>query len=825
MGNVAAVYDMIGRVLNGAPHPFKLYLLEGQDDDFYFQLQDHIGTHKDRILVTATTASDLSAGVGWYLRHYANLTYGWPRGGGTRIFLPPEWPKIGPTLVRKKRQVPWSYLMVRERSGGENWASVCSDFFHSDFSSFLPLPFIKNVCTHSYSLVWYSWKDWEQFIDWLALSGINNILALTGQEQVQYQVFRQLGLQDEDIRSWFNGPALLTWSRGQNEYGSNICGPLPKSWMKDQYDLQRNYILPRLRSLGIVGQLPGFQGNVPIQLKSLYKDSNITQQGMTGWMDALDPLYSKIADLWMKELIEAFGTDHWYQLDGYFNGGTAPWMLYEEGMLDKKGLEGFSAPMHHDEAWYQRGLAAYQGLNRTDPDAVWSFQGFSFIHWNDTNGQGLGLKGFVDAAPPGHFVVIDMSFQGMGEWQKFQNASFYGAPFIWTTLHDFGGTDGIKGDIRRLNRIPFDLLGHASIAGLGGTPEGIDQNPTYYDFLFESNYRDAPVTDLTKHMSQHKLRQYGVDKSCYPAIARHIEKSWALLMQSLYSDERSVFDLTAIGHLQPRESLFEKDRYTPQPMMCQVYQAWKHLLMAVQEADHASIDIFRNNNEPFRYDLVNLGREVLAQLSCPAAQNFSDATKQDPILREDAFKKGLFYIELLSDVDTLVQADQAFLLGPWIESAKAWGEEEADDCYSSILNSTNCRRFYEWNARTQITTWNPTRKDSPKVPEGPLDYASKHWAGLIRDYYGVRANILLRQSLKDQAVNRTLNQTEVDRLVAKHAYQWTTATNPYTTTIIGDGIKVSIDMFDTYKHWFSSCEAGRNASISESRQTGIFLTS
>ena len=27
-----------------------------------------------------------------------------------------------------------------------------------------------------------------------------------------------------------------------------------------------------------------------------------------------------------------------------------------------------------DEAWYRRGVAAYTGLNRTDADAVWSFQ-------------------------------------------------------------------------------------------------------------------------------------------------------------------------------------------------------------------------------------------------------------------------------------------------------------------------------------------------------------------------------------------------------------------------------------------------------------------
>ena len=111
----------------------------------------------------------------------------------------------------------------------------------------------------------------------MALSGINLFLALTGQEEIQYKVLTQFGLSDIEIRSWFNGPAFLTWSRGQNEYGNNIAGPLPRSFMLDQWAMQLS-ILNRTRSLGMIGQLPAFQGNVPIALKGIAKDSNITQQ-------------------------------------------------------------------------------------------------------------------------------------------------------------------------------------------------------------------------------------------------------------------------------------------------------------------------------------------------------------------------------------------------------------------------------------------------------------------------------------------------------------------------------------------------------------------
>ena len=81
--------------------------------------------------------------------------------------------------------------------------------------------------------------------------------------------------------------------------------------METQWSLQKR-ILQRYREIGIVGQLPGFQGNVPVQLASKSRDKNITHAKGTGFMDSLDPLFATIADKWTQAIIEDFGTDHWY---------------------------------------------------------------------------------------------------------------------------------------------------------------------------------------------------------------------------------------------------------------------------------------------------------------------------------------------------------------------------------------------------------------------------------------------------------------------------------------------------------------------------------
>ena len=68
-------------------------------------------------------------------------------------------------------------------------------------------------------------------------------------------------------------------------------------------------------------------------------------------------------------------------------------------------------------------------------------------------------------------------------------SAFWNANFIWTSLHDFGGTDGMKGDLSHANQIPFggpDL----NTFGTGITPEGIDQNPVYYEFVLDIQIYD-----------------------------------------------------------------------------------------------------------------------------------------------------------------------------------------------------------------------------------------------------------------------------------------------------------------------------------------------
>lgn len=71
--------------------------------------------------------------------------------------------------------------------------------------------YYQNVCTTSYSFVWWGWDQWAKHIDWMALNSFNLVLAFNGQEAIWERVYTKLNLTQSDIDEHFTGPAFLSW--------------------------------------------------------------------------------------------------------------------------------------------------------------------------------------------------------------------------------------------------------------------------------------------------------------------------------------------------------------------------------------------------------------------------------------------------------------------------------------------------------------------------------------------------------------------------------------------------------------------------------------
>lgn len=87
-----------------------------------------------------------------------------------------------------------------------------------------------------------------------------------------------------------------------------------------------------------------------------------------------------------------------------------------------------------------------------------------------------------------------------------------------------------------------------------------------------------------------------------------------------------------------------------------------------------------------RYDLVDLTRQCLSKLANEVYLDaMSSYQKKDSYGLNAHARK---FLEIIVDIDTLLAADDNFLLGPWLESAKSLAiteKERQQVCYTCIL--------------------------------------------------------------------------------------------------------------------------------------------
>ncbi len=276
-GDVTAFNAMVTRLLPQHSSTITGSIIPADKGKDIFELE----TVGNKLVVRGNNANSMAVGLNWYLKYHCLTTVSWYAANPVQV------PKALPQLSQK----------VRKSARCEN-------------------RFFLNYCTLGYSMPWWQWRDWERMIDWMALNGVTMPLAITGQEAIWYRVWKKFGLNDQQIRSYFTGPAHLPWHRMSNidKWG----GALPHSWLDNQLALQKK-IVARERELNMTPVLPAFAGHVPAALKAAHPTANIKNLG--GWggfskeyrssfLDPMDPLFMEI----QKEFLINQNLDLLYQL-------------------------------------------------------------------------------------------------------------------------------------------------------------------------------------------------------------------------------------------------------------------------------------------------------------------------------------------------------------------------------------------------------------------------------------------------------------------------------------------------------------------------------
>lgn len=93
------------------------------------------------------------------------------------------------------------------------------------------------------------------------------------------------------------------------------------------------------------------------------------------------------------------------------------------------------------------------------------------------------IKAFLSGVPNDKMIILDLNSEVSPIWSKTQ--SYFGKPFIWCLLHNYGGIRAIYGNLTRIGTGPVEALNTtgSTMTGVGITPEGIEHNPIVYDLM------------------------------------------------------------------------------------------------------------------------------------------------------------------------------------------------------------------------------------------------------------------------------------------------------------------------------------------------------
>ena len=410
---IDAAKAVIGRVLPKQADQFVLEVIPQDAGRDVFEIESRDG----RIVLRGNNGVSICSALNWYLKYRCFCQFTW---SGSQLNLPVPLPK----LEQKVRQVsPHRYRY---------WF---------------------NFCAFSYTLAFWDWSQWEQHIDWMAMHGINAPLAVVGEEATWRAVGRKFGMSDKQIADFLPGPAYL-----------------PFGWM---------------------GCLDGWGGAAPAGLdRSPHRPAtqDTRSPARVGHDSDHAGFHRSRADRPEREIPRGPGFRRWRtgaSIPGRrsstrpirFSSSSArrssrnrPACLEPITCMRRNTFIEMSPPSSEPAFLASMGKAVYEAMRSADPNAIWVMQGWLF-HNNPKFWQPPQAKAMFGAVPDDRMLLLQMG----GDYWKTTEA-YYGKPWVWTFIQDFGDKVSLHGDLDYILKHFGEPLGNpkaGKLEGLGAIMEGL----------------------------------------------------------------------------------------------------------------------------------------------------------------------------------------------------------------------------------------------------------------------------------------------------------------------------------------------------------------
>jgi len=342
---------------------------------------------------------------------------------------------------------------------------------------------------------------------------------------------------------------------------------------------------------------------------------------------------------------------------------------------------------------------------------------------------------------------------------------FYGAPFIWDYLGNFGGNTHLVDPMNKISQRLTAVINDPAMTncvGVGATLEGFN-NPVVYELLF-SRVWEGGSFDLSSWVRDEATARAG-------GTDTNTETAWSIIAKDVLVDNTmaikghgNVFQMlnpdlhgTNAGKLSFKTDYHDRD----------LVDAWAKLLQAGP--------VTRRSNG-YERDLVDTTRQALGNIALTLRDRMaSDYDKRDA---EDFQRDAGRFMELGMELDKFLGTRTEYLLGKWINDAKSWGSDKSEQAY------------YEKDARSILTIWGGGHL---------IDYAGRQWNGLIRDYYLPRWRSFLAATLRELKWGKPVDRGALEKQWRDMETKFARSTGGhYADSPSGDYFQMSSDLFKKY---------------------------
>ena len=661
------VYGIIERRL-GAEYKdwFTLELAASESGYDYFELSIVDG----KVHIRGNDGVSMATGLNHYLKYYCNVHISQV---GDQVNMPASIPTIEGTVHKEtKAEVRYSY----------------------------------NYCTLSYSMAFWGEEEWRNELDWLALNGVNVVLDATAQEEVWRRFLGELGYTHQEAKDYIAGPAYYAWAYMANLSG--FGGPVHDSWFEERTELARKN-QQIMRSLGMQPALQGYSGMVPADIVSkatgdyALTSSDVIAQG--NWCSFQRPYmlrttsdaFDKYAELFYQCQKEVYGdTSDYYATDPFHEGGNT-------GGMNSTDIA----------------REVLTSMLEADSDGIWIIQAWQ---GNPTTALLNGLDQVENGAQ--HALVLDLYAEKTPHYDE--TGSSYGdtdefddTPWVYCMLNNFGGRLGLHGHLDNMaSAIPEVFNNCDHVAGIGITPEASVNNPVLYDFLFETIWQDDADEDLTAIDLDTWLDAYATRR--YGAESESANAAWDILKETVYKSS-----LNNLGQGAPESVVNARP-----DLSISAASTWGNAVISydkvkLEEAAELLLEDYDTlkSSEGYLYDVANVLQQVLSNSAQEYQKKMAAAFSAGNLEAFETYSAA--FLEIIDHMETVTATSEYFLLGRWVEQAKALGKN-ADDF---------TRELYELNAKALVTTWGSYNQSETG---GLGDYSNRQWSGLIGDFYKPR---------------------------------------------------------------------------------------